>query len=449
MKIRKLMEYNLGAKPKQVRTCEVDLGYEKGRLFVWSEHQDCDPWDADYTSPQYPLHFSMYGAQGQLLWQKDLGMGVPPGVWFCPFIALDLDGDGVDEIWFVNNTTHRPFELRTRVLERLDALTGETLGTWPFPAINTGLLIMCQAYRYMLIGGYVHGQPVIIMEQGTYENMYFQCYNADMSLRWERVIEKDEGPRAAHSVPVMDWNKDGVDEMWFGEHLMSLDTGEDLFCMARDSYFGHSDVVAPFTDFSTGKRYIFTCREGANYKGCPRIVMFNEDGTVAWQDVYENPDEGKDGHINGGFVFLDKTGRRIAVGKHIRPGVQFVYDAVTGEKLEPAMDYFYLRPVDLNGDGCHEFLRKQRGKPLAVLDTDGTLVVVTGGTMIAVVRNDGMAGEQFLCYYEQEGIVRLWGDEDAKDSALLLARHADGFHTFMNKMTGNGYNFESTVDCIG
>jgi hypothetical protein len=140
---------------------------------------------------------------------------------------------------------------------------------------------------------------------------------------------------------------------------------------------------------------------------------------------------------------------RIAVGKHIRPGVQFVYDAVTGEKLEPAMDYFYLRPVDLNGDGCHEFLRKQRGKPLAVLDTDGTLVVVTGGTMIAVVRNDGMAGEQFLCYYEQEGIVRLWGDEDAKDSALLLARHADGFHTFMNKMTGNGYNFESTVDCIG
>ena len=250
--------------------------------------------------------------------------------------------------------------LRTRVLERLDALTGETLGTWPFPAINTGLLIMCQAYRYMLIGGYVHGQPVIIMEQGTYENMYFQCYNADMSLRWERVIEKDEGPRAAHSVPVMDWNKDGVDEIWFGEHLMSLDTGEDLFCMARDSYFGHSDVVAPFTDFSTGKRYIFTCREGANYKGCPRIVMFNEDGTVAWQDVYENPDEGKDGHINGGFVFLDKTGRRIAVGKHIRPGVQFVYDAVTGEKLEPAMDYFYLRPIDLNGDGCHEFLRKQR-----------------------------------------------------------------------------------------
>lgn len=448
MKIRKLMEYNLGAKPKQVRACEVDLGYEKGMLFVWSEHQSCDPWDANYTSPQYPLHFSMYGAQGQLLWKKDLGMGVPPGVWFCPFIAHDMDGDGVDEIWFVNNTTHRPFELRTRVVERLDALTGETLGTWPFPAINTGLLIMCQAYRYMLIGGYVHGQPVLVMQQGTYKEMYFQCYNADMSLRWERVIEADEGPRGSHSVPVMDWNHDGVDEMWFGEHLMSLDTGEDLFCMARDSYFGHSDVVAPFTDFSTGKRYIFTCREGENYKGCPRVVMFNEDGSVAWQDIYADPDDHQDGHIHGGYVYIDKTGRRIAVAKHVR-GMIYTYDAVTGEKLEPVLEHLPLRPIDLNGDGCHEFLREAPNKPLAVMDADGRLVMVAGGSMMQVGRWNGYAGEQFLCFYEEEGIVRLWGDADAQDSALLLKRHADGFHAFMNKQTGNGYNWLPTVDCIG
>ena len=83
------------------------------------------------------------------------------------------------------------------------------------------------------------------------------------------------------------------------------------------------------------------------------------------------------------------------------------------------------------------------------MDADGELVMVVGGRMIAVGRWGSYAGEQFLCYYEQEGIVRLWGDVDAKDSELLLMRHADGFHAFMNKMTGNGYNWLPSMDCIG
>ena len=151
----------------------------------------------------------------------------------------------------------------------------------------------------------------------------------------------------------------------------------------------------------------------------------------------------------GKSTFFNKiSGRRIAIAKHVR-GQIYAYDAISGEPIETPLAHLPLRPIDLNGDGCHEFLSTAKGKPLSVLDADGRLVMVTGGEMMQVGRWNGCAGEQFLCYYEQEGIVRMWGDADAQDSALLLARHADGFHAFMNKQTGNGYNYLPTVDCIG
>ena len=47
----------------------------------------------------------------------------------CPVHFFDLDQDGVDEIWFVNNLNPNiPFSLNARVLERIDPLTGETTG---------------------------------------------------------------------------------------------------------------------------------------------------------------------------------------------------------------------------------------------------------------------------------------------------------------------------------
>ena len=76
----------------------------------------------------------LFTEDGTVLWKRDLGPGVVPGIWFCPVFSFDLDQDGVDEIWYVNNTdpTH-PLDYRKHVLERVEAKSGKTTGQWPWP----------------------------------------------------------------------------------------------------------------------------------------------------------------------------------------------------------------------------------------------------------------------------------------------------------------------------
>lgn len=450
MKLKVLKEYNLGVKPRQVRSCDVNLGVEKGMLFVYSESEVIDPCDSYFGHYDKPLHFSMYGEEGQQLWHREMDISLIPGPWFVPFIALDMDKDGVDEIWFVNNISDKPLMVRSRVIERLDARTGETIGRYPFDAENIGYIMLCEAYRYMLFGGYVNGEPVLVAQQGTYKEMYFQCYNADMSLRWTKVIEDGDGPRGAHSVPILDLNNDGIDEFLFGEHLISLDTGEELFCMDKDKWFGHSDVVQPFTDLKTGKRYVYTCRENGNYEGCPRIVMYDTQGNRVWENVYADHTQLNHGHIHLGYTFNSKIcNRQISFGTDTTLNIEYYFDAATGEAIDFPFSLKTLRPIDVNGDGFHEFINaewKDSGI-CKVHDCDGKLLKYAGGAIIRIGKWYDFKGEQFMTFYRDEQKVRIWGDTEAADSDALLKRYESGFKYFMQKMTGNGYNWLPTIDC--
>ena len=447
MNIKVLKEYKLGLKPESVRCCEVNLGYETGMLFVYCESPNADPCDSLFTFHQHPVHMALYGEQGNQIWHRQLGMGVIPGVWFLPFIAHDMDSDGIDEIWFINNPTDKPLIVRERIVERLDARTGETIATYPFPGTNGGYELMCEAYRHMLFAGYVNGEPVLVMQQGTYKEMYFQCYNSDMSLRWSKVIASDDGPRGSHHVPVIDLNNDGIDEILFGERLISLDKGDEIFCVDKKTFLGHSDVVLPFVDYKTKKGYIFICRENYNYEGCPRIIMTDYEGNKVWEDVYTNPEIDQSGHIHFGYVFTAIPDyRKIAVGVHVR-GEKYIYDAIRGERIEYPVDLTDLRPIDINGDGYHEFLYWKEGYPNArIHDSKGNIAFCTGGTIIQIGKWYGYHGEQFLAYYTEEGVVRMWGDADAIDSDVIKMRYENKFHQAMNKLTGNGYNWLPTVD---
>lgn len=451
MKMTTLKEYDLRIPLKQVRNCEVDLGYEKGMLFAYSSSQNCDPCPVLLGHWDSPMHLAMYSENGNQMWHRELGLGLVPGVWFMPFIAFDLDGDGVDEIWFVNNPTNLPFASPRMVLERLDSRTGKTTGVYHFPAENIMGYELGEAFRFMIYGGYVHGKPVLVTQQGTYDKMYLQAYNPDMTLRWERVIMPDEGPRASHSSPILDIDQDGIDEVLVGEHAVSLDDGHDVFCCDRDSFFGHSDVVLPFHDFKTGKGYLFTCRENGNYEGCPRVVMFDYKGNRIWADVYTDPEDFSSGHIHGGFVITAKPDyRRVAVAVH-ENDTSWAYDAVTGERVTlPFQPRRYHRPIDINGDGYHEYLGWEEGKPTTtVMDSNGQIVYYTGGVLIQIGKWLNFPGEQFLVYYPEEQKVRMWGDAEAENSTFFMKRHADGFHQFMNKMTGCGYNWLMSIDCEG
>ncbi len=459
MNIQPLKEFKLGVSARHVRYVEVDLGIDTGIVFAYSETPNVDPCGIIcYT---HPMKLALYSSGGQQIWKKELTMGTIPGVWTNPFIALDLDKDGVDEIFYVENQSDFILEAGKTVVKRINGATGEEIGSYHFPALNNQWERLCHAYRYQLFGGYVDGEPVFVMQQGTYRDMYFQCYNSDMSLRWERMIPYGDGPRASHFALVYDYNGDGKDEAIFGERIMSLDTGEDTVVLGKD-FGGHSDVTNVFTDPETGKRYIFCCREEGDYEGCPRVVTYDIDGNVVWKDIYS--DEWghyvDDAHMHLGYVFTMPSGRKAAYAWRRRTKKRItedcLYDALTGKPIDlPFKNMLSLfNPFDINGDGVSEFLFSSDRStipagcaPLQITDCNGNTIKYIGGKEMSVGKWFGFAGEQVMVNYPDEQVVRIWGDLDAVDSETIKKKYSNGYHKFMNKLNGNGYTYTHSNRC--
>ena len=83
-------------------------------------------------------------------------------------------------------------------------------------------------------------------------------------------------------------------------------------------------------------------------------------------------------------------------------------------------------------------------------DENGKFLCRLGGKLMQTGRLvDGYDGEQIMSFYKEEGVVRIWGDTDAKNNEVFLARYEGEFHSKMEKMMGNSYNFMSSIDCAG
>ena len=454
MNIQILKEFDLGLPLGNIRSLQLRIAKDEPEyiLFGYSDSHNMDPWE-EYIRPQTGnMHLALYGEKGQRLWHREYGPGVMPGVWFCPFIAFDLDKDGMDEIYFVHNTDDmRPFSVLNSILEKIDPRTGETMDSWYFPAENTLHESIANCYRPNLTAGYVHGEPVLVTAQGTYGDMFLQAYNSDMSKRWERKISAQEpGPRSSHHISVIDFNEDGIDEVFWGERLFSLDDGHDLFVCGRDDFQGHSDVVQMFWG-PDGKKYIYTCREDKDYVGCWRVVMYDEKGNVVWRRVQSEYTAYNTNHMHTGWVATVRPDHfKMALAVKIKPQAShivdevYVMDAMTGEDIQ--FDFPVpintCSPVDLNGDGYHEFYAKG-----VLYDETGKVLCRIGGSVLNLTKYFGYAGEQALVWYPGETKVRLWGDLDAVDSEYLKKRYENGYLEHMTKLTGAGYNTLPTVTC--
>ena len=452
MKIKCLKEFDMGMKLGQIRSCPVSLGkgMPEAVLFVYSTQGNLDPWHELFNYPKDTLKMSLYTIDGVPMWTRDLGNGVIPGVWYAPFISFDLDGDGVDEIFFLNNLNPDiPFSLNARVLERIDPVSGETTGQWKWPD-NTVDDTMSHSYRFYITGGYVHGKPVLVTAQGTYRDMYLQGYNSDMSKRWDiKIPFGDGGARASHLCPILDFDDDGVDEMFWGERLISLDDGHELFCCDKGLYFGHSDLVFPFYDEKTGKKYIYTAREDDERPGVPRVVTYNEKGEREWFAI---PDIG---HMHTGWMAnIGPDRRKIAMAMRINRQVvnnaiadleptDFFFDAITGEELENPLPFVghHCFPIDFNGDGTHEFFGTEGDIRGFVVDAQGNKHGFIGGHQIrsGKVLADH-PGETIMVYYPEEGKVRIWGDEEAVENEITKKRFSHPYQFRMQHFMGTGYN---------
>jgi hypothetical protein len=237
-------EIDLGIPLGQLRAVPVSLtDGRKAVAAMYSEDAEIDPYIGMFFFPKHTLKIILFDEGGSIIWKRDLGPGVVPGIWFSPILAFDLDQDGSDEIWIINNLDQEhPLDYRQYVIEKVDPLTGETLDKWPWlqPSPNQS---MSHTYRHFIIGAFVHDLPVLIAGQGTYADMYIQAWNADMSQRWKLEIPDGTlGAKGSHVTPVVDINHDGIDELLWGERCIELDSGTQVFCADGEIWQGHSDI---------------------------------------------------------------------------------------------------------------------------------------------------------------------------------------------------------------
>ncbi|TVY08858.1 rhamnogalacturonan lyase family protein [Paenibacillus cremeus] len=444
--LKVVTEFSLGQDIGMLRAVPVRLkGGKKAVLVVYCADFDVDPSYEMFFFPTDTLKLALYSLEGEQIWKKDLGKGVVPGIWFCPVFPFDLNGDGEDEIWFVNNTiVQHPLTLKGYVLERLEGSTGETLGQFPWTYYGERQALSPQ-FRNFILGGYANGEPVLVTAQGTYHNMHLQGWNADMTMRWRHDIANDDpGARGSHMTPVVDINNDGVDEVLWGERGIEVDTGRELFCGDRDVYRGHSDIIQPIRDRDSNQLYIYTVRE-SDPTATPRVVLFNGEGQRVWGNVDH-------GHIDMGWAarIKDDQGHVVMAirigsktcgpdGRFHQNMDEFTYDALSGEEYPLPFSIYRTFPVDLNGDGYHELVRGVPNGDGEVFDRHGQSIGNVGGTVAMASKFMDLPGEQLLCFYP-DGTIRIWADANAKDSETLLERCAHPFYKGAQRITAVGYN---------
>ena len=443
--LQPVVQLQIGEKIGQFRSVPVKVDGNNTICGMYSEDAEIDPYIGMFFFPENTLRLVLFDEKGEILWRRDLGEGVVPGIWFSPIYAMDLDQDGNDEIWIVNNKDpEHPLDFRQYVLERIDPRTGKATGQWKWEEPITPQS-MSHLYRHFIFGGFVKGEPVLITAQGTYGSMSIQAWNPDMEKRWELTIpENAKGCLGSHVTPVVDINNNGIDDILWGERCLEMDTGKELFCGDEDTWEGHSDIIQPVLGWKENKWYFHTCRE--NYSGQPpRLAFFNDQGKRVWGDVDA-------GHMDTGWAARLGKNREpvvlgVKVGEKIRTAegerrtgvVEFTYEAFSGKKIDLGFNVYTTIPVDLNGDGIHELVKGYFEGDGTVIDNSGAELGNVGGLTAMASKFTSLPGEQILSY-SKDGKITIWADINAEDSDAAIRRYRHPYYKVNQYQTGNGYN---------
>ncbi len=432
IRIKEELSLNLGTPALQYKVMPAKLGNGKrGFVAFYSGCYDVDVNYSMFVVPSDHLRAVAFDDRGEILWKKDLGIW-PSAALYC-FTLIDMDQDGTDEIYVVNNSDPmHPLWVEAYVMERRNVLTGEVTGCWPWPNYG-GLERSMWYFRNHIFGGYDQGRPVLVTAQGTYADMYFQAWNPDMTSKWNLEIGKDDpGARGSHSFPVVDIDRDGCDEVLWGERCLSLHDGSEVFCIEKENWSGHSDMCQPVYDQEKGRWLVYINRESHENQG-PRIGMYDDSGRPVWTAVDW-------GHIHKGWVGrISEDGRLLAngmritgqtkdnVGRYYTGITEFVFDALTGKEIHLPYSLFDTAPVDVDGDGLHEILRGVAAGDTELLDRKGNQIFYMGGKVAMNTKILDFPGEQVMIYYP-DGYVRVFRDVNAVDSPDALKRYAMSYY---------------------
>jgi len=440
-KMRVVNGFDMGQPIDHARGACVTIKDKRHLLVKYTASVRIDPWQEAYCFHTDSYKLALLDLQAnKVLWKKDLGMGIPTGDWFCPVLSFDLDADGEDEIFYIDNERPKfPLSLR-RSLVGLRARDGKEFLRFPVQVTRGN---MSETYRFVLIGGKnTKGEPVLVMQNGTYSFMDFFAYDKNGKAIWSRSIPADGTPRASHCSSVYDFNGDGGDELLWGERMISLSTGKDLFVCTGDGWDGHSDIVMPVFDRDLKFCGFWTCRESGMTQGHPeqfRCNFYDGKGKLLWGKF-------KNGHMDMGGVLRynaagDKAVYSVEMGvdaKTLRRGFQPArfFDLKGNELKYDLPGYRPPRTIDVDGDGCHELeiggiVYDLKGKPLCL--TQG------GRTFVGHIRND-LPGEQFV-RATKAGQILVLADPNAKWSEAAKQRYAHPYYESCMRNYAVGYNF--------
>lgn len=229
----------------------TDLDGDGKHDFVFSHpNQHVDPFVGNWKRSTDTLKIDAYRSDGTRLWRNDLGWSIECGVWYSPFLAYDLDGDGKAEV-AVKTGEGDPRDNDGRVtsgpewLSIWDGMTGKEVTRVEWPS-RDGFADYNHYNRNQLAVAYLDGKtPCLIVERGTYTTIKvvaYQFHGGKLLELW-RWSDAEAGARyrgqGAHVLRAADVDGDGRDEVIIGSAVLD-DNGVGLWSTG----FGHPDQVA-------------------------------------------------------------------------------------------------------------------------------------------------------------------------------------------------------------
>ena len=217
-----------------------------------------DPGTARLSPDTYKLE-AYDGKSGQFLWRHDLGWNMNMGVWWTPYIAADLDGDGKAEV-ALKSAPYAATREQAAISENgfvlegpeyvtvLDGMTGKEIARADWvergdPA-RWGDTAGNRVNRNQIGIAKLDGKRTsLLVSRGTYTLMYVDAWNlinGKLVKVW-RWFGDDSDPKVrgqgSHGMHIYDFDGDGKEEVALGSVVVD-DNGKTLW----SNGMGHPDL---------------------------------------------------------------------------------------------------------------------------------------------------------------------------------------------------------------
>ena len=401
-----------------------------------------DPWDLVWRRARDTYKLEAYDSKGRFLWRKEMGWNIEMGIWYSPYVVVDLDGDGKAEV--VAKTAPLTPDYRDpdgrvtsgpEYMTVFDGLTGRIRAQTPWiPRAAPDPAGDYNHYnsRNQIAVAYLDGKtPCVIMERGTYGKMIVDAYRFT-GTTLERVwrFNNEFMPRrfkgqGDHACLCGDVDGDGCDEVLIGSLTIDHD-GTVLWCNGR----GHSDAhyYGDIDPHRPGLELAFVY-ETPQRKGGGLLMA----DPVTGEEIWKLPVPTRHVHGSGLCADVDPA----------YPGLEFYGQEVdqsnnSKEKTHPQSDnrWFYTANGTLLSSYTNCTYRYGNGVRNAFWDADLQREVFKGGlwdhegTQIAKVPGPMMVVDLFGDWREEviaafPGEIRIYTtDIPAMDRRVTLMRDA-------------------------